>query len=198
MVGRQTDDEWWNGRLASARFLACLIVFGLFFPARFAAAQESRPQPAAEQKQDDPGFFNRVGRWFDRQFDNAKSGLNVAKDGVDDFNRQAGNAAKTTASAAAGAARTTVDAAKDAADAVARLPSARVISGHAVCVRAPNGAEDCAAAAESICRGKGFSTGKSFDTTTAENCPARVMLSGRDPLPGECKLETFVSRAVCQ
>ena len=95
------------------------------------------------------------------------------------------------------AARTTVDTAKDAAEAVGRLPNTRVIIGHEKCQIAPNGAPDCIAAAYAICQAKGFKSGKSVDMTTAEVCPAQVYLSGRSSGPG-CHTETFVSRALCQ
>ncbi len=95
------------------------------------------------------------------------------------------------------AARTTVDTAKDAADAVGRLPGTRVVSGHEKCRAAPNGAPDCIAAAYAICEKVGFKSGKSVDMTTAEVCPAEVYLAGRNSGPG-CHTETFVSRALCQ
>jgi hypothetical protein len=72
------------------------------------------------------------------------------------------------------------------------------MSGHAKCNNAPNGAPDCLAAANALCKAKGFDSGKSLDMTTAEVCPAKVLMSGRSGAPGECKDETFVSRALCQ
>lgn len=150
------------------------------------AFTQERSEPAEE-----PGVIGRINNWFERQWDKAQSNLQGARGEVDNFNREAGVAARTVT-------RGTVDAAKDAADAVTRLQKARVISGHAVCVVAANGAPDCNGAAASICKSKGFETGKSVDITSAENCPARVLLSGREAAPGECKTQTFVSRALCQ
>ena len=49
----------------------------------------------------------------------------------------------------------------------------------------------------SICKAKGFRTGKSLDMTTAEICQPKVYLAGRNSGPG-CRTETFVSRALCQ
>ena len=80
---------------------------------------------------------------------------------------------------------------------MARIPVARVVSGHEKCPNAPNGAPDCVAAATALCKAKGFESGKSADMTTADVCPAQVYLSGRSSGPG-CKTETFVSRALCQ
>ena len=98
---------------------------------------------------------------------------------------------------AGAAAKSTVEGAKDAAGAVARIPNVRTVSGHEKCQVAPNGAPDCVAAANAICKTKGFDSGRSLDMTTAEICPPKVWMAGRSTGP-ECRIETFVSRAVCQ
>lgn len=133
------------------------------------------------QQQDEPGFLGSVGQWLDQQ-------VSGAKDAFRNFGHEAGLAAKSTA-----------ETAKDAAGTLAkRLPSATtVVSGHEVCRIAPNGAPDCVAAADAICKAKGFKSGKSVDMTTAETCPAKVYMAGRSTGP-ECKTETFVSSALCQ
>src|SRR5262249_48597966 len=95
------------------------------------------------------------------------------------------------------AGRDTVSGAQDAASSVARIPGTRVISGHEKCALAPNGAPDCNAAADAMCKAKGLASGKSLDMTTAEVCPAEVYLAGRRTGPG-CTTDTFVSRALCQ
>jgi hypothetical protein len=109
-----------------------------------------------------------------------------ARSSVENFGHEAGIAAKTT-----------VEGAKDAAGAVTRIPTARVVTGHEKCTIAPNGAPDCLVAANAICKTKGFASGKSVDMTTAEICPAQVYISGRSSGEG-CHTETFVSRALCQ
>ncbi len=149
---------------------ACLFVVAFVISA--AAQDGGRPR-------EEPGLFEGIARWFDETFSGAGRQ-------VENFGNEAGIAAKTT-----------VNSARDAAGAVARIPAVRVMSGHAKCITAPNGAPDCVAAADALCRAKGFESGKSLDMTTAEVCPAKVMLSGRSA-PGQCKDETFVSRALCQ
>ena len=151
--------------------------------AALAVAQESAP---AARPNEDTGFFGAIGRWFDQQADKMNSTFGDARKKIENFGREAGVAAKSTAAGA-----------KDAADAVARIPSARVVTGHEKCRIAPNGAPDCLAAANAICKAKGFESGKSMDMTTAEICPPKVLLSGRNSGP-ECRDETFVSRALCQ
>jgi hypothetical protein len=155
---------------------ACLVALTLVTSA-MAVAQEAKPR-------EEPGFFEDIADWFDR---NVGSAFQGAGKQVENFGHEAGIAAKTT-----------VNNAKDAAGAVARIPAARVTSGHEKCRNAPNGAPDCVAAAERLCKGKGFDTGKSLDMTTAEICPPKVLLSGRTGAVGECRDETFVSRALCQ
>lgn len=145
------------------------------------AAKGNAPPPAEQ-----PGFFGGIMQWFDRQASGIGSNLKGAGSQVDNFGHEAGAAAKTT-----------VDGAKDAAGAVVKIPAARVVTGHERCALAPNGAPDCVAAANAMCKTKGFDAGKSVDMTTAEICPPQVLLSGRSTGP-ECHDETFVSRVLCQ
>jgi hypothetical protein len=158
--------------------LAALGAGAILFSVALAAAQDANP-PAPGYK---PGFLSEVGRWID----DLGSGLRGARSGVENLSHQAGVAA-----------RSTVEDAKSAAGAVTAIPSARVVRGHEKCAIAPNGAPDCVVAANALCKGKGFASGKSVDMTTAEVCPATVYLAGRNSGP-DCHSETFVSRALCQ
>lgn len=162
--------------------LASLGAGAILFTAALAFAQDAGPPPPAEQ----PGFLSAVGHWIGEQASKLGSGLSGARSGVENLGHEAGAAA-----------RSTVEDAKSAAGAVANIPSARVVSGHERCAIAPNGAPDCVVAANVMCKGKGFGSGKSLDMTTAEVCPAKVYLAGRNGGP-ECHTETFVSRAFCQ
>lgn len=92
----------------------------------------------------------------------------------------------------------TLDAAKDATGAVVALPNARVVTAHERCALAQNGSADCQAAADTLCRGKGFQTGKSLDTQAELKCPAKLLLERRAPNDKDCPTETFVTRAMCQ
>ena len=168
---------------AAQTAVTCLFAGSMVLMATLAAAQEAAP---AARPNEDTGFFGAIGRWFDQQAENMKSTFKDAGKKFDNFGREAGIAAKSTA-----------EDAKEAADAVARIPNARVVTGHEKCRNAPNGAPDCLAAAVAICKTKGFESGKSMDMTTAVVCPPKVLLSGRNSGP-ECRDETFVSRALCQ
>ena len=174
-----------TGRTAACSLLACVGAGAILLTAAMALAQEggnSDARPPAEK----PGFFAAIGRWFDDQTSKFGPNFKGARSGVENFGHEAGLAAKTT-----------VESAKDAAGAVTRIPTARVVTGHEKCTIAPNGAPDCVVAANAICKTKGFESGKSVDMTTAEICPAQVYMAGRSSGP-DCHTETFVSRALCQ
>jgi len=168
--------------------LALLFASSMIFVSALAAAQEqvSPAQPPAQTPAQSEGFLATFSRWFGEQTANVGSSLKDARKKVEGFSSAAGDAAKTT-----------VDGAKDAAGAVVRIPAARAVSGHETCQLAPNGAPDCVAAARTMCKAKGFDSGKSLDMTTAEVCPPKVYMSGLSTGP-ECTTETFVSRALCQ
>jgi hypothetical protein len=171
-------------KAARPRALACALAAAVILMSALAAAQDA---PAPEQKPNDGGgFLAAVSRWFKDQSASVNSSFESARKKVEGMGRDAGDAAKTT-----------VEGAKDAAGAVARIPAAHAVSGHEKCQIAPNGAPDCVAAASTMCKAKGFDSGKSLDMTTAEVCPAKVYMSGRSSGP-ECSTETFVSRAFCQ
>jgi hypothetical protein len=141
--------------------------------------------------------FESIGRWFDESAANLRTQLRGAKERWDRLNDDAVTSRKQLGETATEVGKTAADATKSAVDAVAKLPSARVMSGRERCAIAPNGAPDCIAAAEALCRKHGFASGKSMDFTSAQECPARVWISGRQS-EGECKTVTFISRAMCQ
>ena len=163
-----------------------------------AAAQESRPatKPSARETAPayQPGMLDRVGRWFKDSYNRLGSNAQGVRDTLGGLGERASGGAKE----AAGAARQATDAAKEAADAVVRLPNARVVEARARCIIAANGAPDCRQAAASVCKAKGFGSGSSLDIQSAQKCPARVWLSGRSPEPGDCEVQSFVTRAMCQ
>jgi hypothetical protein len=143
------------------------------------------PAVAQETQKQGNNVFGDIGRWFDKSMTSIGDQFRSAGKGLDQFNREAGVAAKTTAGAAA-----------DAADSVVRLPNTRMVSGRQDCPVSDNGAPDCATAADKLCRAKGLKSGTSLDVTSARECPTRAILH-RDSR-AECKLVTYVTRAMCQ
>lgn len=88
--------------------------------------------------------------------------------------------------------------AKDATDSLTRLSKGKVVAGRVKCPVAANGAPDCKSAAAKLCTDKGYKDGQSLDSDSAESCPANVLLSGKKEDIGECRVENFVIRALCQ
>ena len=144
-----------------------------------AQSDVTSPQPKTALPANRPGFIDAFGHWIESSVGNWNAGLKGAAD-----------VAKDAADAA-----TTVT--RDTAGAVVRFPGTRVIAERATCPVAPNGAPDCRAAAEAICKAHGFAEGRSIDFQTAEKCPP-IALSRPDSEPPRCVIESYVTRALCQ
>jgi hypothetical protein len=150
------------------------------------------PPPNA-QPANAPGLFDAFNRWVatvNSQW--SASFSNLSRSG------NADTAAKGVVDAASGVAKSTANATVEAANAVGRMSLSRVVTGRERCPWAPNGAPDCRAAAETMCKGKGFKSGSSVDFQTAEECPAQALLARRQGEQVECPIENYVTRALCQ
>jgi hypothetical protein len=190
-------------QLAAACLLAGLATLTPFAWAQVSWAQGAAPPPAASQPApaEKPGVFESIGRFFDNGASNFRDHLRGAKRKMDEFGDDAAANNKAISDQAAKVGQGAADVGKGAADAtvsamgaVAKLPTARMMSGRERCNAAPNGAPDCVTAAEALCRKHGFSSGKSMDFTSAEECPVRTLLGQSD----DCTTVTFISRAMCQ
>jgi hypothetical protein len=160
-----------------------------------AGAGAVQPAPAPANK---PGFLHQLELWWHDSFGDFDAKMKSAKDKLDDYNRQQNQAAKETSAATEQALKDAAQVTKDAATAVVKLPTTRMFEFHERCQVAGNGAPDCQTTATAACRTKGFESGQPLDISTSQECPARVMLSGRPPVEGECKDVTFILRAVCR
>ena len=196
-----TGDPGHTGRRSSATISSVLAPasagLGVLLLVVAALAQDVQPaQPAPPQAQPSiepappaaatpgpsfqPGFIDAFGRLLEQGAAKLKSDVQGAQENFDKLGKGAR------------------DAAKDATSGLIGLPGARVVSGRERCATAQNGAPDCLAAAATVCRGKGFQTGKSLDTQSEQKCPARLLLSGRPPNDTDCATEIYVTRAMCQ
>src|SRR5580692_5155488 len=162
-------------------------------PAPAPSAFPAQPSPANK-----PGFLHQLEVWWNDSFADFDAKMKSAKDKLDDYNKQQNQAAKETSAATEQALKDAAQVTKDAATAVVKLPTTRVFEFHDRCQVAGNGAPDCQTTAINSCRTKGFDSGQPLDISTSQECPARVMLSGRPPVEGECKDVTFILRAVCR
>ena len=139
------------------------------------------PAAAPAKSNHKPGFIEVFGRWLEDGATKLRSDMREVQEKLDKLGKE------------------TREAAKDATGgAVAGLPNARAVTARERCPAAQNGAPDCQTAANVICRGAGFQTGKSIDTQSEQKCPARLLLERRAPNNSECPTEIFVTRAMCQ
>jgi hypothetical protein len=158
------------------------------------AAPPLQPSPPGNQ----PGFLHQLGVWFHDGFADFDAKMKNAKDKLDAYNKQQDQVARDASAATAQALKDAAQATKDAATAVVKIPVTRVVEMHERCAVAGNGAPDCQTTTTDACRAKGFEAGQPLDVSTSQECPARVVLSGRPPVAGECKDVTVVLRAVCR
>src|SRR5689334_7245439 len=147
------------------------------------AAPQSPSAPPLPRLPSPGETIGSIGRFIDKSISDVGAGIRGAGDAVGGASSAAGEIAKGVG---------------DAAGTVARLPLSNTVTGWQSCPPAANGAPDCEVASVALCRTKGFTSGKSVDITSAQKCPAVVWLEKRQPAPGECKDEAFVSKALCQ
>ncbi len=79
-----------------------------------------------------------------------------------------------------------------------RLGKSLVVTGRVICPVSANGAPDCEPAAGQLCRDKGFKGGRGLDIDSARVCSPQAVLSGRTSEPNACRMENYVTRALCQ
>lgn len=142
------------------------------------------PTPTPDTARKPEGFFDALNRWIDKSSKDFKSSIDQSNAKWREFGASTEKAAKDAAAAQ-----------KEAVEAWKNLPNVRMIEGRKVCAQAPNGSPDCQAAAEAICKGRGFGKGQSADIETTRKCSAKAYLT-RDP--SGCRQETVVVKAACQ
>jgi len=164
--------------------LPCLLAAGAAAnaqePPRAAPEAPAAAAPAPAGPQGPAGPLGTVGRFLDESI----LGLTIkgAREHVDDLTGKANNAAK------------------DAAGTLNRLRRPGVVAGRELCPTAPNGAPDCVTATVAMCRANGFNSGSSIDMQTEEKCPTASQAWAATPPPdeSECRLESYVTRALCR
>lgn len=142
-------------------------------PAASLAPQPPAGPPADPPSPGRPGLIDKLGDWLRDSADGVAAGLKGTQQRIEDIN-------------------------KGTLDTIARVPVAGLAAGRSLCPRSANGAPDCYAATEKLCKDKGYSTGRSLDTESAETCNPRVYLPGYQRKDGDCRTDTFVTRAACQ
>ena len=144
-------------------------------PASPPVANEAAPPVETPARPENPGLINEIGKMFDKL-----PTLKGPGETIDDLNARA------------------KDAAKGATDTLSRMTTSSMVTGRAICPISANGAPDCKTASDKLCQSKGFKDGKSLLTDSAETCSAKVLIPGRARKPGDCRTDTYVTRALCQ
>ena len=144
--------------------------------------QLSQPEAPPPRKPD--GFFDALNRWMDKSAKDFKASVDESNAKWRALGEQSEKAAKDAAAAQ-----------KQAAEAFKNLSNVRLVEGRQICATAANGSPDCQAAAEDICRSKGFGKGQSADIQTTRKCSAKAYLT-RDT--SACRMESVVVKAACQ
>ena len=135
-------------------------------------------------------MFEQFGRWWDQSISDMNQSFSNMNNSWKDTFKSTWPDTSTSEAAS--------DMAKRAAESMGKFGTSRVVAGPMVCPLAPNGAPDCRAAAERLCKQHGYQTGSSVDYVTSEKCPVEITIAGRRPLPGECPTEHAVTKALCQ
>jgi hypothetical protein len=184
-MGRQTR--------AHAVLLAAGIVVALslvsFAPAQTQAPATPQPAPPATQPPasgSGPGFLDAVGRLFGQSKEAIDSQFKSTHDTLGNLGSQATGAAKDAANAA-----------NQAAGSVIALPGTRIVTGKQLCPAAANGAPDCQQGAAALCREKGFPSGRHLEIATSQRCSIRSWIASKGK-EGDCRVENYVTRAICQ
>lgn len=120
-----------------------------------------------------PGLIDKFGGWLKDSADGVASGLKGTQQQIDSIN-------------------------KGTVDALTRIPVTGFATGRVACPMTANGAPDCYAASSKLCQDKGYASGKSLATEAAETCNPRIYLPGYKRKDGDCRIDTFVTRAACQ
>jgi hypothetical protein len=167
-------------------------------PASAAPPAATSPLPPQPPPADKPGFLRQLKVWWDDSLGLFGKGIEGTRGTVEDIGKKSGDVTKGAAGVAGDAVKGAVEATKNAATAIVKLPSTRMIDIYVHCEKAPNGAPDCETAAANACRAKGFSGGRPLDVRTAQKCDAATLASGEPPELRNCPVETTVTRAICQ
>jgi hypothetical protein len=179
-------------------------------PAAASAGQSSAAPPAAAvdatPRSENPGLIDEIGKLFERRptlfpalklplpaAEGASAPSNDAGEGLPNMSLPGSNSPSLNAPSLNSPSLNSPS---------SNSPGLKVPSfekGREKCPVADNGASDCKAAADALCRAKGYQQGRSTDTDATQRCSAEaLLLSGRKSAPGACRTDYFVTRAWCQ
>jgi len=180
-MSSHTSNIFVNVRGHAVLMTAALLIA---LSATTAAWPQQAPPPAAETPPSapeapvraSPGFVEELGKLLKDSASGLSSTLPSPRQTLDGLN-------------------SSVKDASDSLKRIAPLSSQSMVSGRAICPAAANGGADCKAASDQLCKEKGYKEGNSIDIESSQKCSAKAYFSGQG---GACRMENFVTRAVCQ
>jgi hypothetical protein len=171
--------------IAAAALIAVLGATQLAWP------QPAPPPPARDEN---PGLVNEIGKLL-KNPSSLLPGFISPREPTDPPKP---DAPKPDSAAPEAAAPITPPADSRPADPPSRPIVPTITTGRTVCPVSATGGPDCKAAADTLCRSKGYGEGKSLASDAVEKCSAKLLIPGRTRQPGDCRTESFVTRAWCQ
>jgi hypothetical protein len=172
--------------------VGAVVVAAALAQAGFAAADGGQPLQLAaftmqaESRTAEAGMLERISRWFDKSVTDFNDGIKGAFGGLGRAGEHTREAARSATTGVGGSAGSLT------------LGDMHIIDKRQACPTAGNGAPDCTRAAIMVCRSKGFTNGRSFETRSEAKCSAAALLARHAGHPTVCRNETFVLRSLCQ
>lgn len=182
----RTDSRCGLGAAPHAAALALALAVGLAIPGPASAGSDRPAQSGATAHRADAGSnpFSRLTDWVDHSVRDMREGFAHT---FASFRQNVDHTGQSLKGAAANA--------SGHLDSLQHLHM-QIVRQRQRCAPAANGAPDCRRSAEAVCRAHGFSTGKSLEIQTEENCQVAALLGGLTP--GPCRDETYILSTMCQ
>jgi hypothetical protein len=169
----------WNCTATAAFAVGCALFLVASGLTQENPASNAAPPAQAPSSNQQPGFVDAVGRWFEEGAAKFKSQMEDAQEKFGQFGSQAREATK------------------EATGAIVGLPNARVVNARERCLKAPNGAPDCLTAAVTLCAAKVSRPARASILRANKSAPRRASYSRAARQPARSVRPRFLSRARC-
>ncbi len=134
---------------------------------------DAAPPPTSPLSSSRPGLIDKLGDLLRDSAEGVSSGLKGTQQRIEDLN-------------------------KGTLDTLTSIPIAGFAAGRSLCPRAVQWRARLLRRDRKTLQGQGLHLGRSLDTESSETCNPRVYLPGYQRKAGDCRIDTFVTRAACQ
>lgn len=181
-----------------AATLVAIVLLGAPAAAQSSPPPADQPPPPAPQRSDDPGLVDEIKKLLKTPSSLLPSKSLLPSFGSDSKDAPAPPANPQPPSPASPPQATAPQPVPPPPPSPSSPIVPEMVSGRQICPVVPGSGPDCQAAADILCRSKGYRLGKSLGVDATEKCSAKVLIPGRPREPGDCRSENFVTRAWCQ